>query len=125
MQLDYAKKPGTRWKMPAKWYRFEIGSVSSPLATVIALVTSIACETGTPQQAQRIGNGDERTQQDPTAFGFQFSDLRGRTIFGASIPNDPGLIGQVATFQAGVADPGSAVPIQFHTTNAMVLTIQP
>lgn len=34
---------------------------------LIALVTSIACDIGTPQQAQRIGNGDERTQQDPTA----------------------------------------------------------
>jgi len=24
-QLDYARKPGTRWRMPAKWYRVDVG----------------------------------------------------------------------------------------------------
>ncbi len=37
VQLEYSKKPGTRWKMPAKWFRFELGPEASPYATVIAL----------------------------------------------------------------------------------------
>ena len=35
-ELEYAKRPGTRWKMPARWYSFEFPAVN-PLATVIAL----------------------------------------------------------------------------------------
>lgn len=35
-QLAYAKTPGTRWRMPAKWYRFEYPEVN-PLVTFIAL----------------------------------------------------------------------------------------
>ena len=46
VQLDYAKKPGTRWKMPAKWYRFEIGSALSPVATVIALDSNLPKVSG-------------------------------------------------------------------------------
>ena len=46
MQLEYAKKPGTRWKMPAKWYRFDLGPASSPLATVIALDSNLPKVSG-------------------------------------------------------------------------------
>ncbi len=35
-ELEYAKKPGTRWKMPARWYSFEFPAVN-PLVTVLAL----------------------------------------------------------------------------------------
>ncbi|WP_260705443.1 metallophosphoesterase [Edaphobacter flagellatus] len=35
-ELAYAKRPGTRWKMPARWYRFEFPAVK-PLVTVLAL----------------------------------------------------------------------------------------
>ncbi|MDH4409200.1 MAG: metallophosphoesterase [Verrucomicrobiales bacterium] len=46
VQLEYAKKPGTRWKMPAKWYRFDLGPASSPLATVIALDSNLPKVSG-------------------------------------------------------------------------------
>lgn len=37
-ELAYAKThSGTRWNMPAKWYRLEIGPKNAPLATVLAL----------------------------------------------------------------------------------------
>ncbi len=35
-QLDYARKPGTRWRMPAKWYRLDIGGPPAWL-TILAL----------------------------------------------------------------------------------------
>ncbi|MGJ8672231.1 metallophosphoesterase [Rubritalea sp.] len=37
-QLGYSKfKPGTRWNMPAKWYRLDIGPAEKPLMTVLCL----------------------------------------------------------------------------------------
>jgi tartrate-resistant acid phosphatase type 5 len=37
-QLAYANAhPGTRWNLPAKWYRLELGPASKPLVTVLAL----------------------------------------------------------------------------------------
>ena len=37
-QLNYAKhKPKTRWSMPGKWYRLELGPEETPLVTVICL----------------------------------------------------------------------------------------
>ena len=35
-QLAYAKKPGTRWRMPAKWYRLDVGGPPAWL-TILAL----------------------------------------------------------------------------------------
>jgi tartrate-resistant acid phosphatase type 5 len=32
--------PGTRWHLPAKWYRFDLGPAASPLAHVFALDTN-------------------------------------------------------------------------------------
>lgn len=40
-ELAYtAAHPGTRWRLPAKWYRFELGPESSPLVTVLAIDTN-------------------------------------------------------------------------------------
>lgn len=37
-QLGYAKaQPGTRWNMPAKWYRIELTQAGKPLASVLML----------------------------------------------------------------------------------------
>ena len=37
-QLNYSKhKPNTRWRMPAKWYRLELGPTENPLMTVLCL----------------------------------------------------------------------------------------
>ncbi len=35
-ELEYAERPGTRWTMPSRWYRFEFPA-RRPLMTVIAL----------------------------------------------------------------------------------------
>jgi tartrate-resistant acid phosphatase type 5 len=46
VQLAYAKRSGTRWKMPAKWYRFDLGSSENPLATVLALDSNLPTVSG-------------------------------------------------------------------------------
>jgi hypothetical protein len=46
VQLAYAKRSGTRWKMPAKWYRFDLGPKENPLATVIALDSNLPSVSG-------------------------------------------------------------------------------
>ncbi len=46
VQLAYAKKSGTRWTMPAKWYRFDLGPKESPLVTVIALDSNFPAISG-------------------------------------------------------------------------------
>jgi tartrate-resistant acid phosphatase type 5 len=67
VQLDYAKLPGTRWKMPAKWYRFELGPKDSPLATVIALDSNLPSisgnkklKDGTPRGSLTIAEAAEQ-----------------------------------------------------------------
>lgn len=46
VQIDYSKEPGTRWKMPSKWYRFELGPQLKPYATVICLDTNLPAVSG-------------------------------------------------------------------------------
>ena len=40
VQLAYAKRPGVRWKMPAKWYRLDLGG-EKPLVTFLCLDTNL------------------------------------------------------------------------------------
>lgn len=46
VQLEYSKKLGTRWKMPSKWHRFELGPLLKPYATVICLDTNLPTVSG-------------------------------------------------------------------------------
>lgn len=46
VQLEYAKTAGVRWKMPGKWYRFEVGPLLKPLVTVICLDTNLPSVSG-------------------------------------------------------------------------------
>lgn len=45
-ELDYAKRPGTRWTMPSLWYRLEL-PVHDPVMTLIALDSNVPHLTGT------------------------------------------------------------------------------
>ncbi len=56
-ELGYAKAhPGTRWSLPAKWYRLELGPVAKPLVTVLALDSNY-------RNSQVSLTADERKQQ--------------------------------------------------------------
>lgn len=45
-QLAYAKKDGVRWKMPAKWYRVDLGG-GTPLLTLLCLDSNLPAVSGT------------------------------------------------------------------------------
>lgn len=46
VQIAYAQKPGARWKMPAKWYRFDLGPAGKPLVTFICLDSNLPLVSG-------------------------------------------------------------------------------
>lgn len=46
VQLAYSAKPGVRWRMPAKWYRFELGPVGKPLVTFLCLDSNLPAVSG-------------------------------------------------------------------------------
>lgn len=51
IQLDYAKNnPGSRWKMPAKWYAVELPDAKNPLVKIIFLDGSFFEGALTPQE---------------------------------------------------------------------------
>jgi tartrate-resistant acid phosphatase type 5 len=50
VQLAYAKQAGTRFKLPSKWYRFEIGT-PSPMVTVLAIDTNFPAVSGGKQKS--------------------------------------------------------------------------
>lgn len=78
-----------------------------------------------PLSAVGFPNGCMLYGFNPQIFSFAFGDGAGRAVVGAGIPADPGLIGQTAIFQGAVLDIASAAAIQWHTTNALLVTIQP
>jgi tartrate-resistant acid phosphatase type 5 len=43
-ELEYARRQGTRWTMPARWYRFELPA-KNPLVTFLALDSNMPKET--------------------------------------------------------------------------------
>ena len=51
MQLDYARdNPASRWKMPAKWYAFELPDPTHPLVKIIYLDSNYFEGALTPQE---------------------------------------------------------------------------
>lgn len=47
VQLEYSKQPGTRWTMPNKWHRQDMGgSIGKPLITFICIDTNLRAVSG-------------------------------------------------------------------------------
>lgn len=46
VQLEYSGRPGVRWKMPAKWHRFDLGPALKPLVTFICLDSNLPVISG-------------------------------------------------------------------------------
>lgn len=67
VQIAYTDQPGVRWKMPAKWFRFDLGPESNPYATVIALDSNMPARKGsinkrTGKQLQFLTEEEEAAQ---------------------------------------------------------------
>jgi len=50
VQLAYARRAGTRWRMPAKWYRLDLGGAPARL-TILALDSNLGGKEATAQRA--------------------------------------------------------------------------
>ena len=50
VQLAYAQKAGVRWKLPAKWYRFDLGPQDQPLVTFLCLDSNLPAISGAPDK---------------------------------------------------------------------------
>lgn len=46
VQVAYSKQPGTRWTMPAKWHRQDMGAKGNPLVTFLCLDTNFRSVSG-------------------------------------------------------------------------------
>ncbi|HEX5790341.1 MAG TPA: metallophosphoesterase, partial [Luteolibacter sp.] len=63
VQLAYSQKPGVRWRMPAKWYRFELGPASKPLVTCLCLDSNLPGMASKKRKATGDGVVAEHEQQ--------------------------------------------------------------
>jgi len=50
VQLAYAKQGGTRWTMPHKWYRVDMGPTDAPVATFLFIDTNLPSVSGGPHK---------------------------------------------------------------------------
>ncbi len=105
---------------------FKVGSIRG-IAGFPSIMTLDGALQPVPIPLSAVGfpNGCSLYGFNPQIFGFAFGDGVGRAFFGAGIPANPGLIGQTAIFQGAVLDIASPAAIQWHTTNALLVTIQP
>jgi tartrate-resistant acid phosphatase type 5 len=79
VQLAYSKRTGTRWRMPAKWYRFELGPKNSPYATVIALDSNLPAVSGGTEKKTGKKRGsltDEEAKEQLTWLTSQLKSKR-------------------------------------------------
>jgi tartrate-resistant acid phosphatase type 5 len=63
-QLAYAMKPGVRWKMPAKWYRLDLGG-EKPLLTLICLDSNLPKVSGIVKPAAPKKDKDGKVIEEP------------------------------------------------------------
>ena len=105
---------------------FKVGSIRGiPGFPAIMTLDGALQPVPIPLSAVGFPNGCSLYGFNPQVFSFTFADGQGRSIFGAGIPANPGLIGQTAVFQGACLDVASPASIQWHTTNALLVTIQP
>jgi tartrate-resistant acid phosphatase type 5 len=61
-ELEYAKRPGTRWVMPSLWYRVELPA-KNPVITLIALDSNMPSPDGKPVKAPNFTLTPEQQAQ--------------------------------------------------------------
>ncbi len=72
VQLAYAARAASRWRMPAKWYRFEVGPASHPFATVLALDSNLPTVSGKPRNGKVRPHSPGRKPRS-NRFGWRLS----------------------------------------------------
>ncbi len=70
VQLEYAKKAGTRWQMPAKWYRQDRGSV-----TFIFLDSNLPAVSGGPDKKTKKPRNSLKADEEKEQLAWLKSEL--------------------------------------------------
>lgn len=105
---------------------FRVGPIRAVPATPALLTVSFAAApTPVPLGPVGLPAGCSLLLQNPVTAGFAFSDQLGRVPFAFGIPNNPQFIGSQILFQGAIFDAASTAPIQYYTSNAVQITIQP
>jgi hypothetical protein len=74
IQIEYARAKKTRWNMPAKWYRLELGpDESKPWATVLALDSNLPQVSSGTSTKPRASLTEEESKQQ---FAWMESELQ-------------------------------------------------
>jgi predicted MPP superfamily phosphohydrolase len=71
-QLEYSRR-GSRWTLPAKWYRFELAAGERPVATVLVIDTNFVFSGGlsrAERQKQGVWLADQLSAKRSTPFVF-------------------------------------------------------
>jgi tartrate-resistant acid phosphatase type 5 len=73
VQVEYSKQPGTRWTMPDKWYRIDMGGVpGKPLITFLCLDTNFrAVSGGTNKKDGKVKNSLIESEENEQLFWFK------------------------------------------------------
>lgn len=75
VQMAYAKKPGVRWHMPAKWYRFEIGTKAKPLVTFLCLDTNLPGVSGGMDKKNKTTRPSLTAEEEQEQLAWLKSEL--------------------------------------------------
>jgi hypothetical protein len=75
VQLAYTAQPGVRWKMPGKWYRFELGPVGSPLVTFICLDTNLPAISGGLDKKTKSQRGSMTAEEEKAQLAWLEAEL--------------------------------------------------
>lgn len=75
IQVAYTKKPGVRWHMPAKWFRFEIGPKANPLVTFLCLDTNLPAVSGGADKKNKTTRPSLTAEEEQEQLAWLKSEL--------------------------------------------------
>jgi len=90
VQLAYAAQPGVRWKMPSKWYRFDLGPEGSPLVTFICLDSNLPAVSGGLDKKTKKARGAMTAEEEKAQMAWLEAELaKPRAPFTIAVGHHP------------------------------------
>jgi len=90
VQMAYAQKPSVRWKMPTKWYRFDLGPQDKPLVTFICLDSNLPAVSGAPDKKTKKSRGSLTAAEEKEQLAWLKAELaKPRAPFTIAVAHHP------------------------------------
>ncbi|MBB5034030.1 metallophosphoesterase [Prosthecobacter vanneervenii] len=90
VQLAYASQPGVRWKMPGKWYRFDLGQAGSPLVTFLCLDSNLPAVSGGVDKKTKKARGAMTAEEEKAQLAWLEAELaKPRAPFTIAVGHHP------------------------------------